>query len=59
MVYDEGRVKDLAEKREREEITKKEAMREIYRRGLQHGRYGHSWLMSQWWRGACFALFQA
>jgi len=43
---DEGKVKDLVEKLERGEITKKEAIRELYRRGLQHGRYGHFWLMS-------------
>jgi len=36
----EGLVKDLIEKRRKREITEKEAYQEIYRRGLQHGRYG-------------------
>ena len=46
MPVDEGRVKDLVEKLKRGEITKKEAIQELCRRGLQHGQYGHSWLMS-------------
>lgn len=36
----EGLVKDLIEKRRKGEITEKEAFQEIYRRGLEHGRYG-------------------
>ncbi len=33
----EGKVRDLAEKRRRNEITAREAYDEVYRRGLQHG----------------------
>ena len=36
----EGLVKDLIEQRMNGEITEKEAYQEIYRRGLEHGRYG-------------------
>ncbi|MCW3990298.1 MAG: hypothetical protein NWE88_09510 [Candidatus Bathyarchaeota archaeon] len=36
----EGLVKDLIEKRTKGEITEKEAYQEIYRRGLEHGKYG-------------------
>jgi len=35
----EGMVRDLIEKKKRGEITSKEAYQEIYRRGLQHGKY--------------------
>ena len=35
----EGLVIDLIEKRRKGEITEKEAYQEIYRRGLEHGRY--------------------
>ncbi len=35
----EGKVRDLAEKRLRNEITAREAYDEVYRRGLQHGNY--------------------
>jgi len=34
----EGMVRDLIEKKKRGEITSKEAYKEIYRRGLQHGK---------------------
>jgi protein-S-isoprenylcysteine O-methyltransferase Ste14 len=36
---DEGKLRDLAEKRLRNEITAREAYDEVYRRGLQHGSY--------------------
>jgi protein-S-isoprenylcysteine O-methyltransferase Ste14 len=36
---DEGKLRDLAEKRLRNEITAREAYDEVYRRGLQHGNY--------------------
>jgi len=36
----EGLLKDLIEKRRKGEITEREAYQEIYRRGLEHGRYG-------------------
>jgi protein-S-isoprenylcysteine O-methyltransferase Ste14 len=39
---DEGKVRDLAEKRIRNEITAREAYDEVYRRGLQHDNYHHS-----------------
>lgn len=39
---DEGKLRDLAEKRLRNEITAKEAYDEVYRRGLQHENYHHS-----------------
>ncbi|MCW4050826.1 MAG: hypothetical protein NWE89_13930 [Candidatus Bathyarchaeota archaeon] len=39
-VKKEGLVKDLIEKRRKGEITEKEAYQEIYRRGLEHGKYG-------------------
>ena len=35
----EGIVRDLIKKKKRGEITSKEAYQEIYRRGLQHGKY--------------------
>jgi len=37
MADDEGKLRDLAEKRLRNEITAREAYDEVYRRGLQHG----------------------
>jgi protein-S-isoprenylcysteine O-methyltransferase Ste14 len=39
---DEGKLRDLAEKRLRNEITAREAYDEVYRRGLQHGSYSSS-----------------
>jgi protein-S-isoprenylcysteine O-methyltransferase Ste14 len=36
---DEGKLRDLAEKRLRNEITAREAYDEVYRRGLQHGSH--------------------
>jgi protein-S-isoprenylcysteine O-methyltransferase Ste14 len=39
---DEGKLRDLAEKRLRNEITAREAYDEVYRRGLQHENYHHS-----------------
>jgi len=39
MADDEGKLRDLAEKRLRNEITAREAYDEVYRRGLQHGNY--------------------
>jgi protein-S-isoprenylcysteine O-methyltransferase Ste14 len=39
MADDEGKVRDLAEKRLRNEITAREAYDEVHRRGLQHGNY--------------------
>jgi protein-S-isoprenylcysteine O-methyltransferase Ste14 len=38
----EGKVRDLADKRLRKEITAREAYDEVYRRGLQHDNYHHS-----------------
>jgi len=35
---DEGKLRDLAEKRLKNEITAREAYNEVYRRGLQHGK---------------------
>jgi len=40
-----GETWDLAEKLEKGEITEEEAKREVYRRGLQHERYGSNWLV--------------
>jgi len=39
MADDEGKLRDLAEKRLKNEITAREAYDEVYRRGLQHGNY--------------------
>jgi len=39
MADDDGKLRDLAEKRLRNEITAREAYDEVYRRGLQHGNY--------------------
>ncbi len=41
----EGMVRDLIEKKRKGEITSKEILQEIQNRGLQHGQYGHSWIM--------------
>jgi protein-S-isoprenylcysteine O-methyltransferase Ste14 len=39
MADDEGKLRDLAEKRLRNEITAREAYDEVYRRGLQHDNH--------------------
>lgn len=44
----EGMVRDLIEKKRRGEMTSKEIIQEIYRRGLQHNRYpnrSRAWIL--------------
>jgi protein-S-isoprenylcysteine O-methyltransferase Ste14 len=59
---DEGKVRDLAEKRLKSAITAREAYNEVYRRGLQHDNYHHSVITSFFMVGGailCFVTFFA
>lgn len=59
---DEGKVRDLAEKRLKNEITAREAYDEVYRRELNHDKYHRSTIMSFFMVGGailCFVTFFA